>query len=81
LIESGGLVEPTDWDADEVRRYLATGIDCVGVQGAWATMQHAMVVGSTGPFAQLAGRKALEAGGSATDAVLTTASYAAGRSS
>jgi gamma-glutamyltranspeptidase/glutathione hydrolase len=32
-----------------------------------------MVVGSTGPFAQLAGRRALEAGGSAADAVITTA--------
>lgn len=32
-----------------------------------------MLVGSTGPFATLAGRHALEAGGSATDAVLATA--------
>jgi gamma-glutamyltranspeptidase/glutathione hydrolase len=66
-------MEPTEWDIDEVRRYLATGIDSVATEGVCATAKRAMVVGSTGPFAQLAGRKALEAGGSAADAVLTTA--------
>jgi gamma-glutamyltranspeptidase/glutathione hydrolase len=52
---------------DEVRRYLNLGIDKSDADGASDTGTRAMVVGSTGPFAQLAGRKVLEAGGSATD--------------
>jgi gamma-glutamyltranspeptidase / glutathione hydrolase len=40
---------------------------------ASGTADKCMVVGSTGPFAQLAGLKAMEAGGSAADAVVATA--------
>jgi gamma-glutamyltranspeptidase/glutathione hydrolase len=65
-------VDPTTWDGDEVRRYLNLGIDESDSDGASGTGTMAMVVGSTGPFAQLAGRKVLEAGGSATDAVIAT---------
>ena len=53
--------------------YLEHGIDSADTQAVTGTGEHGMVIGSTGPFAQLAGRKALQAGGSATDAVLTTA--------
>jgi gamma-glutamyltranspeptidase/glutathione hydrolase len=73
VIGAGGQMEPTRWDGDEVGRHLAMDIDSVGIQAASGTATRAMVVGSTGPFAQLAGRKALAAGGSAADAVITTA--------
>jgi gamma-glutamyltranspeptidase / glutathione hydrolase len=62
-----------EWNADEVAAYLAHGIDKIDTQAVAGTGEHGMVVGSTGPFAQLAGRRALQAGGSATDAVLATA--------
>lgn len=65
-------MDPTTWDGDEVRHYLNLGIDRSDSDGASGTGTRAMVVGSTGPFAQLAGRKVLEAGGSATDAVIAT---------
>jgi len=71
-LPAGGSVDPTTWDGDEVRRYLSLGIDRPDSDGASGTGTTAMVVGSTGPFAQLAGRKVLEAGGSATDAVIAT---------
>lgn len=64
---------PETWDSEEVHRYLTLGMDEPDLDGASGTATKAMVVGSTGPFAQLAGRKVLEAGGSATDAVIATA--------
>lgn len=67
------VMDPAGWNADEVAAYLEHGIDSWGTQAVTGSGEHGMVVGSTGPFAQLAGRKALQAGGSATDAVLTTA--------
>lgn len=65
-------LDPTGWDSDLVTRAL----DPCEIQ--WdpesaAGSGRAVLVGSTGPFATLAGRHALVAGGSATDAVLTTA--------
>ncbi|TDP97786.1 gamma-glutamyltransferase [Labedaea rhizosphaerae] len=66
-------MDPEAWDSEEVHRYLTLGLDKPDLDGASGTGTKAMVVGSTGPFAQLAGRKALEAGGSATDAVIATA--------
>jgi len=66
-------MDPADWNADEVAAYLEHGIDSLDTQAVTGTGEHGMVIGSTGPFAQLAGRKALQAGGSATDAVLATA--------
>ncbi|GAA0606884.1 hypothetical protein GCM10010174_25000 [Kutzneria viridogrisea] len=65
-------MDPKTWAADEVRRYLSDGIDASDTEGASGTGKRAMVLGSTGPFAQLAGRRALEAGGSAVDAVIAT---------
>src|SRR5690348_15872475 len=61
------------WDADEADRYPSLGIDKSVMDGAsgWGTT--AMAVGSYGPFSELAGRTVLEAGGSATDALITTA--------
>ncbi|MGH3832227.1 MAG: gamma-glutamyltransferase [Pseudonocardiaceae bacterium] len=66
-------MNPASWNQAEVDAYLTHGIDTRDTSAVTGTGEHALVVGSTGPFAQLAGRKALQAGGSATDAVLSTA--------
>jgi len=66
-------VDPRTWDADEVRRHLLLGTSPPDREGTSGAGERAMVVGSTGPFAQLAGRQALAAGGSAVDAVIATA--------
>ncbi|EWM11467.1 gamma-glutamyltransferase [Kutzneria sp. 744] len=66
-------MDPTTWDADEVRRYLLLGASRSDSESRSAEGERAMLVGSTGPFAQLAGRHVLAAGGSAVDAVITTA--------
>lgn len=62
-------LDPAVWPADEVddslRRVSAGAVSGIA--------DEAMVAGSTGPFAQLAGRKVLEAGGSAADAVVAVA--------
>ena len=66
-------MDPSRWDADQVTQSLTPDTllhNTAGVSGAAPT---AMVVGSTGPFATLAGRTALQCGGSATDAAITTA--------
>jgi gamma-glutamyltranspeptidase/glutathione hydrolase len=65
-------LDPTTWPAAEVDDYLRRGGSERTLTAASGTGDTAMVVGSTGPFAQLAGRKALEAGGSAVDAVIVT---------
>ena len=59
-------LDPAGWPADEVDDSLRR----VSVGAVSGTADEAMVAGSTGPFAQLAGRKVLEAGGSAADAVV-----------
>lgn len=66
-------LDPAGWDRAEVEEALDSRRIDQDHQGAAATGTGAMLVGSTGPFATLAGRHALEAGGSATDAVLATA--------
>ena len=66
-------MDPKSWDADEVSRYLLLGTSPPDLVGASGVGKRAMVVGSTGPFAQLAGRRVLAAGGSAVDAVVATA--------
>jgi gamma-glutamyltranspeptidase / glutathione hydrolase len=66
-------MDPADWNRDEVAAYLERGMDSADIRAVTGTGECGMVVGSTGPFAELAGRKALEAGGSATDAVVATA--------
>src|SRR5690349_7601176 len=43
-----------------------------GYNPASGTAEHGIVVGSTGPFAQLCGAKVLEAGGNAMDAAVAT---------
>ncbi|GAA3436446.1 gamma-glutamyltransferase [Kutzneria kofuensis] len=65
-------MDPRTWDTDEVRRYLLLGTSPPDTEGVSGVGERAMVVGSTGPFAQLAGRQALAAGGSAVDAVIAT---------
>jgi hypothetical protein len=67
------MMDPTGWDVDEVRRALTPDSEARATDGASGVAAHVMVVGSTGPFASLSGRKALQAGGSAVDAVITTA--------
>ena len=62
---NGGL-DPARWLPAEVGSYLRQ----VRVGPESGSADKAMIVGSTGPFAELAGRKALEGGGSATDAVV-----------
>lgn len=66
-------LDPATWPAAEVADYLARSLDTRDTAPVTGAGDRAVVVGSTGPFAQLAGRRALAAGGSATDAVLATA--------
>jgi gamma-glutamyltranspeptidase / glutathione hydrolase len=68
-----GALDPERWDAGEVRRALLLGAAGHDPRPATATGSRGMLVGSTGPFAHLAGAHALAAGGSAVDAVITTA--------
>ncbi|GAA1669731.1 hypothetical protein GCM10009765_19020 [Fodinicola feengrottensis] len=56
----------------EVDDYLGRGAGERRLVAGTGTAETAMVVGSTGPFSQLVGRKALAAGGTATDAVVAT---------
>lgn len=68
-------LDPTRWDRTEVTESLdprRIDQDPSAASGA-APPGAPVLVGSTGPFATLAGRHALDAGGTATDAVLATA--------
>jgi gamma-glutamyltranspeptidase / glutathione hydrolase len=65
-------LNPTTWDPTERDDYLDRS-SFVGIGPAFDRGGRAMVIGSSGPFAELAGRRALEVGGTAADAVLTTA--------
>ncbi len=66
-------LDPTGWDRRELKQTLDWRHIGPDPRSATATGTSGVLVGSTGPFATLAGRYALDAGGSATDAVLTTA--------
>lgn len=66
-------LDPAGWDAGELRGALPPGGAEHDRHAATGAGEHGMVVGSTGPFATLAGQHALAAGGSAVDAALTTA--------
>ncbi|MDT8913148.1 gamma-glutamyltransferase [Amycolatopsis sp. PS_44_ISF1] len=66
-------LDPAGWDRAEVGAALDGRGAGPDPRPASASGTSAVLVGSTGPFATLAGRHALEAGGSATDAVLATA--------
>ncbi|WP_163508814.1 gamma-glutamyltransferase [Fodinicola acaciae] len=56
----------------EADGYLHRGNGKRTLEAATGSGTRAIVVGSTGPYAQLAGRKVLETGGSAVDAVIAT---------
>jgi len=67
------MMDPSHWPRDEVAQLLErtrTGVDTSVQKGE---SSGSMVVGSTGPFAQYAGRKAIEAGGNAVDAAIVVA--------
>lgn len=65
-------LDPVTWPEGEVAHYLDLGQSVfAGSRAASGRRRHAVVVSSTGPIAQLAARKALEAGGSIIDAALT----------
>jgi len=66
-------LDPRTWPEAEVEKWLQDSAPMRSLEPAHATHPSALVAGSTGPFAQYAGRKALEAGGSAADAALVTA--------
>ena len=65
-------MNPATWDQEQVREYLVGGADLRAATGRSARSTKAVVLGSTGSFGQLAGRHALELGGSAVDAAITT---------
>jgi gamma-glutamyltranspeptidase/glutathione hydrolase len=66
------LLDPRTWPAQDVEELLALSSSLRG-EAASARYDTACVVASTGPLASYAGRKALEAGGTAVDAALATA--------
>src|ERR1700738_5366520 len=66
-------LDPSGWDADTIGRGLPSGGTARDIRAATGEGERGVVVGSTGPFATLAGQQALTAGGSAVDAALTTA--------
>ncbi|MFF7987959.1 gamma-glutamyltransferase [Streptomyces sp. NPDC007901] len=66
-------LDPAGWDRAEVAEALDWKRIRLDPRPAAASGTSSVLVGSTGPFATLAGRHALDAGSSATDAVLTTA--------
>src|ERR1700733_1370201 len=66
---AGAGMEPGGWPVAQVEDALRLG----PASSASGTADKCMVVVSTGPFAQLAGLKGMEAGGSAADALVATA--------
>lgn len=65
-------MNPATWPRDEVEHYLdlsRSGREYKSMKGESST---AMVIGSTGPFAQYCGVRALKAGGNAVDAAVVT---------
>ena len=65
-------LDPTTWPAEEVAELLDLSSSLRGPAG-YRRFARACVTASTGPLGSYAGRRALEEGGSAVDAVLTTA--------
>lgn len=68
-----GSLDPGGWPANEVAECLAGNGALGGPDGVTGGGARGVVVGSTGPFAQLAGRYAVELGGSSVDAAIVTA--------
>jgi gamma-glutamyltranspeptidase/glutathione hydrolase len=69
---TGTSVDPSTWPADVLAESLDKGQRVEGYNPASGTAASGIVVGSTGPFAQLCGAKVLEAGGNAMDAAVAT---------
>ncbi|MDH4270358.1 MAG: gamma-glutamyltransferase [Candidatus Aminicenantes bacterium] len=68
----GSRLSPDQWPREERERYLALEDD-IGKPAAAAVGSKGMVAGTSNPFAIHAGLEALKQGGSAADAVLTSA--------
>jgi gamma-glutamyltranspeptidase/glutathione hydrolase len=66
-------MNPAQWPREEVEHYLEITRDQRDYTSATGEAEHAMVVGSTGQFAQYCGLQALRSGGNAVDAAVTTA--------
>src|SRR5438270_13035380 len=66
-------LDPTHWPAPERAHYLDLGHRMFGGDPMYGSRDHTIILSSTGPFAQLAARHALAAGGTLVDAALTMA--------
>jgi len=66
-------LDPRTWPTAEREHYLDLSLRLFAGDPAYGSRDNAIILGSTGPFAQLAARKALEAGGTIIDAVVTMA--------
>jgi gamma-glutamyltranspeptidase/glutathione hydrolase len=66
-------MDPARWPQDEVAHYLDLSRSGREYKPMAGRSDHAMVIGSTGPFAQYCGARALKAGGNAVDAAVVTA--------
>jgi gamma-glutamyltranspeptidase/glutathione hydrolase len=66
-------MNPALWPREEVAHYLALSRSGRAYEPMVGESDHSMVIGSTGPFAQYCGIRALKAGGTAVDAAVVTA--------
>jgi len=66
-------LDPSSWPDSDTILLTDGATDLRDLQPATGEFARAIVVGSTGPFGQVAGRHVLAAGGSAVDAAITTA--------
>src|SRR5690349_468677 len=66
-------LDPRTWPVAEVAHYLDLSRRVFGGPPEYGTRDNAIILGSTGPFSQLAARKALEQGGSIVDAAMVMA--------
>jgi len=66
------MLNPASWPRGEVDHYLALSRSGREYQSMVGRSDHSMVIGSTGPFAQYCGVRALQAGGNAVDAAVVT---------
>ncbi len=65
-------MSPARWSKDELDHYLALSRSGREYRPMVGESDHSMVIGSTGPFAQYCGVRALKAGGNAVDAAVVT---------
>ncbi|HEX9890246.1 MAG TPA: gamma-glutamyltransferase [Nitriliruptorales bacterium] len=66
-------LDPRSWPVAELAHYQDLSQRLFLGEPAYGSRDHAIILGSTGPLAQLAARKALEAGGTIVDAAITMA--------